>query len=121
MVFVAAAVFVWGPVPGFVLGYLVGNLSVNLHFLLLRWIGGRPLAASASGRRWRWVQRQLEGLERHPVRVVVLLRLVAFMAPALNTLLALTSLRARDHLTGTAIGLLLPIAAACGLFQWIFA
>lgn len=121
MVFVGVAVFAWGPFAGFALGYGCGLLGVNVHFALLRWIGGSPLAADALGKRWKWVQRILDDLERHPIRSVAILRLLAFMSPPLNTGLALTGLKARDHLIGSALGLVLPVAFAAGLFNWLLA
>ncbi len=121
MVFVGVAVFAWGPFAGAALGYGCGLLGVNTHFALLRWIGGSPLAADAPGKRWKWMQRILDDLERHPIRSVAILRLLAFMSPPLNTGLALTGLGARDHLIGSALGLVLPVALAAGVFNWLLA
>jgi len=119
MVFVGVAVWVWGPWLGFAIGYSCGVLGVNLHFLSLRLIGGRPLAANARTKRprWSWVQKALGALEAHPIREVILLRSLMFMSPPLNMALALTGVRGRDHLIGSALGLILPVAAAVGLVE----
>jgi uncharacterized membrane protein YdjX (TVP38/TMEM64 family) len=49
-------------------------------------------------------------LDAHPVRVVALLRVVLIHSPQLNYALALSSLRYRDYLLGSALGLVLPVA-----------
>ncbi|MDF1562324.1 MAG: VTT domain-containing protein [Deltaproteobacteria bacterium] len=120
IVFVGVGVFAWGPWVGIALGYGTGVLGVTAHFSLLRLIGGSPLAAGAPGRRWYWVQRVLDDLEAHPVRSVAILRVIGFMSPPLNTALALTGLKARDHFLGTALGLVFPVIIAAGLFDWLF-
>ncbi|MCB9621848.1 MAG: DedA family protein, partial [Sandaracinus sp.] len=59
--------------------------------------------------------------ERRPVRVVALLRLILWMAPPLNYALAMSAVRFRDYVVGSALGLILPIAAAALFFDWVVA
>jgi hypothetical protein len=55
-------------------------------------------------------RRILSHLDGHPVRTIFLLRLLLWMAPQLNYALALSNVRFRSYLLGTALGLLAPIA-----------
>jgi uncharacterized membrane protein YdjX (TVP38/TMEM64 family) len=112
LVFVAAAVTAWGRAAGGVAAYVGALGSVSASFVVVRAIGGQPLAAVERA----WMKRVLAALERRPVVVVALLRLVLFMAPAANYALALSPVRYRDYLIGSALGLALPIALAATLF-----
>ena len=55
------------------------------------------------------------------IRTVFLLRLFLWLAPALNYALALTHVKYRDYLIGSALGLIVPVAGAALLFDWLFA
>jgi uncharacterized membrane protein YdjX (TVP38/TMEM64 family) len=58
-------------------------------------------------------------LDARPIRTVFALRLVLWLAPALNYALALTRARFRDYAIGSALGLILPVAGAAILFDWL--
>jgi len=115
LVFVAAGILVYGKVVGFGVALLGALVSVTFSFVVVRRIGGTPLA----GVRHRWLQGMLQRLEQHPIRTVFVLRLALWLAPPLNYALALTPLRFRDYLIGSALGLVLPIAATAWLIDWI--
>jgi uncharacterized membrane protein YdjX (TVP38/TMEM64 family) len=108
----AAAVLAWGPGGGFLASFVGALASVTVSFLVVRGVGGTPLVAL----RWAWARRLLGRLEREPLRVVVLLRLTLWMFPPLNYALALSPVRFRDYVLGSALGLLLPLAAFSALF-----
>lgn len=115
LVFVGAALVVWGPLRGAGIAFLGALCSVSCTFLLVRAVGGQPAAAL----RWGWARRALAHLERRPVLTVAALRAVLILSPPLNYALALTPLRFRDHLLGSALGLILPIALACLASSWL--
>jgi uncharacterized membrane protein YdjX (TVP38/TMEM64 family) len=115
-VFVAAAVIAYGRLGGGALGYVGALCSVTVSFWVVRGVGGKPLGAI----RWRFVQRILGHLEAHPVRTVTILRLLLWMAPQLNYALALSHVRYRDYLLGSALGLALPVAGMALLLDRIF-
>jgi len=115
LVFVAAGVLVYGKLLGFAVALLGAVVSVSFSFLVVRRVGGTPLAEVRNA----WLKRLLERLDQHPVRTVFLLRLGLWLAPALNYTLALTKLTFRDYLIGSALGLLLPIAGATLLIDWL--
>jgi uncharacterized membrane protein YdjX (TVP38/TMEM64 family) len=116
MVFVAAAMLAYGRGAGFAAG-LVGSLvSVSTSFWVVRLVGGQPLTEIRSP----LLLRVLRRLEQRPVATVALLRIVLWLTPALNYTLAMSPLRFRDYLFGSALGLLPPLAVAALAFDWLF-
>jgi len=116
LIFVGVAVAGWGPVVGGALGFGAALLSVTTSFVLVRSVGGRALADIDRP----LLKRLLAPLERRPVRTVILLRLVFVLSPPLNYALALSPVRLRDYVVGSAVGLGPPVLAAILLFDWIF-
>ncbi|MCS6912288.1 MAG: VTT domain-containing protein [Myxococcota bacterium] len=104
VVFIVAAVLGYGQCWGGILGYLGALCSVSLGFVVVRAIGGQALAAVQRP----LVRRALAHLGARPVRTVALLRLMFFVAPPLNALLALSGVRYRHYLLGSALGIVLP-------------
>ncbi len=51
-------------------------------------------------------------LDEFPVKTVVVLRLLFFMAPAVNYMLALSSVNFKNFLVGTVVGLAIPLTVA---------
>lgn len=117
VVFIAAGILAWGRVAGFAIGYAGGLCAVTASFAIVRAIGGRPLAEVQRP----LVKRMLAQLEAKPIRTVAMLRTVLPMAAALNYTLALTGIRYRDYLAGTAIGFLVPLTLWTVLFDTLFA
>lgn len=113
MVFYAVAVLAWGPVLGGVIGFVASVIAVIASFAVVRAVGGQPLAKPQRP----WLRRTLGQLERRPIATVVLLRVVFWTSPPLNYALALSSLRSRDHLTGTVIGLAPGVVAMAAFTQ----
>ena len=117
MIFVASGILVYGKFLGFVLGFVASVVSVSVSFWLVRLLGGTPLGNLERP----WLQRGLAHLDTRPIRTVFLLRLFLWLAPALNYALALTHVKYRDYLIGSALGLIVPVAGAALLFDWLFA
>lgn len=112
LIFVAAGVYAFGQTTGLVLGIIGGIVAVCVSFLVMRAVGGRAFTRIDRP----WVRRALRRIDTRPVLTVIVLRLVLIMHPSLNYLLALTSIRFRDYLIGSAIGLVPPIS----LFVFFF-
>jgi len=106
LVFVGAAVVAYGPTGGGVLAFVGALIALSVGFLVVRAIGGKPLAVMRSSR----MHRILSQLDNRPVRTVFVLRLLFWMAPPINYALALSSVPFCSYLLGTALGLLAPIA-----------
>ncbi len=115
LVFVAAGILVYGKVTGFIVVLVGAVTSVCFSFLVVRRIGGTPLKKARNP----WLKRMLAGLERHPLRTVFVLRSLLWMAPPLNYALALTPVRFSHYALGSALGLILPVAGATLLIDWL--
>ena len=116
MVFVLAGILIYGQVVGFGLAWMASVVSVCFSFVVVRRLGGTPLANVEKP----WVKRILGQLNAQPIRTVIVLRLVLWLAPPLNYALALTNVRFRDYLIGSALGLIAPVAGVAILFDWLF-
>jgi uncharacterized membrane protein YdjX (TVP38/TMEM64 family) len=115
LVFVAAAVLAWGRIAGGALAYGGALVAVSFSFAVVRAIGGQPLGEVKQ----KWVRAMLAQLDKRPIRTVALLRLVLWIAPALNYALALSPIRYRDYVIGSAIGLALPVATAAAFLEFL--
>jgi uncharacterized membrane protein YdjX (TVP38/TMEM64 family) len=114
-VFVAAAVAIYGrnfAMPIALLGALV---SVTVSFAVVRTFAGGALADVQRP----VVRRLLSNIDNHPVVTVVLLRLIFQTAPPLNYALPMTTVRWRDHLAGSVLGLPVPVSVMVLFFDWI--
>lgn len=105
VVFVGAATLVYTPWVSVPLAYAGALLSVVVSFGVVRKVGGTALGAIKN----KWVRRALDGLDANPIKTVFVLRLLLWMAPALNYALAMTRIRFKDYLIGSALGLIIPI------------
>jgi uncharacterized membrane protein YdjX (TVP38/TMEM64 family) len=106
VIFVGAAVVAYGRLGGGALSFIGAVAAVSVSFVVVRGVGGKPLAAI----RWPLAGRLLSRLDERPVLTVILLRLFLWMAPQLNYALALSNIRFRSYFVGTAVGLVAPIA-----------
>ena len=114
-VFVGAASVAYGSALGALAAYLGALASVTASFFVVRGIGGQPLGEVKRP----FVKRMLARLDERPVLTVAILRLIFWMAPALNYGLAMSKVRFRDYLLGSALGLALPIPLMAIFFDWI--
>jgi len=115
LVFVGAAVLAYGRFGGGAASFVGALVSLTVTFIVVRAVGGKPLKHI----RRPLMARMLAQLDEKPVRTVALLRLIFWMGPMLNYGLALSSVRYRDYLLGSAIGLMMPIAVAVMVFDWV--
>lgn len=114
-IFLAAAVLTLGRVWGGLATYLAACVSCAATFIAIRLIGGSALRELRSG----LAKRILARLDEHPLRSVVVLRILFQTVPALNYALALSGIRFRHYIIGTLIGLPLPIALYCVFFDYL--
>lgn len=117
LVFVAAAIVAYGQLVGGFAGYLGALVSVSVSFVVVRVVGGQPLADVKRPFLKKWLDR----LDAKPIRSVAVLRLILWMAPPLNYALAMSNLRFREYLIGSAIGLVIPITIVAVLFEFFLA
>lgn len=113
ILFVVAARVVFGPTLGLALGYAGAVVALTVSFFVARHLVAAARATSEPWRpKWRPLRAAFERLESHPVKSIALLRLVLWLAPPLTYALAATKIRARDHLIGCAVGLVVPVIGA---------
>jgi uncharacterized membrane protein YdjX (TVP38/TMEM64 family) len=114
-IFLAAAVLALGEVWGGLATYLAAVVSCTFTFWVIRLVGGDALRQI----RGRWATRLLQRLDAHPVKSMVLLRMLLQTMPALNVALALSGVRFRSYLMAAVVGLPLPIALYCVFFDYL--
>jgi uncharacterized membrane protein YdjX (TVP38/TMEM64 family) len=105
MVFAAAAVVSWGQLLGGLIAWMGALAAGSLSFVVVRAIGSKAPDQISRPR----VERLLQTLERRPIRTVMLIRLLFWLNPGVNSALALSRVRFRDYALGSAAGLALPI------------
>ncbi len=114
-VFLAAAVLALGKTWGGIATYVAASVSCILTFLTIRWIGGDALRQLKN----KTAARLLRQINAHPIKSVLLLRILFQTVPALNYALALSGVKFRDYLIGTLLGLPLPILLYCLFFDYL--
>jgi uncharacterized membrane protein YdjX (TVP38/TMEM64 family) len=114
-VFIAAAVAVYGRNLGLLVALLGILVSVTVSFAVVRASVGQAFADV----QLPFVRRLLSKIDSHPVMTVALLRLAFQAAPPLNCALPMTSVRWRDHLLGSILGLPVPVAVMAWFFDWV--
>jgi uncharacterized membrane protein YdjX (TVP38/TMEM64 family) len=111
LVFVAAGVLAYGPRVGGLVSYGAALVSISVSFGVVRALGGRALGDT----------RVMQKLDLRPVRTIAALRLFLVLSPPLNYALALSRVRFRDYLLGSALGLAPPTALAAIFFDRVLA
>ena len=114
-IFLAAAVLALGRTWGGLATYAAAILSCSATFFTIRLVGGDALR-KLNG---KLATRLLSQLDAHPIRNIVLLRMLFQTVPVLNYALAMSGVRFRDYLIGTLLGLPLPIALYCLFFDYL--
>jgi len=101
MVFIIAGILAFGKVHGAMLALLGGVGSATISMALLRLVGGKLLLEIERP----LVKKLLSKLHDRPIRTVAVMRILLWVSPPLNTALALTGIRHREHFIGTVLGL----------------
>ena len=114
-VFLAAAVLALGRTMGGIATYIAASISCVVTFLTIRFVGGDALRQLNN----KIAVRLLRQLDAHPIKSIVLLRILFQTMPALNYALALSGVKFRNYLLGTLLGLPLPIALYCLFFDYL--
>lgn len=115
LVFVAAAIYLYGRGPGVALGLAGALLAMTVTFVVVRAVGGQPLGTAQRP----FVRRTLQWIDTRPVLTVAALRLVFWLAPPVTYALALTGVRLRHYVLGSLLGLALPLAGFALAFDWL--
>jgi uncharacterized membrane protein YdjX (TVP38/TMEM64 family) len=113
ILFLTAAMFIYPKWDGILIAFAGAVLSVSVSFLVIRLVGGQPLGEI----RHPFFRRLLRHLDHRPIRTVFLLRMALWLAPAVSSVLAMSSVRFRDYVIGSALGLAVPVLAFGMFFE----
>jgi uncharacterized membrane protein YdjX (TVP38/TMEM64 family) len=113
-VFVIAAVAAYGPWFGTFVAYVGMNVASVAVFLFGRLVAGQALTEITHPR----VKALMAQVDRAPIRTAFLARGVFFVLPGMGYALALSSIRLRDFVIGSAIGLAIPSMLTGLLGEW---
>lgn len=114
-IFLAAAVLALGRVNGGIATLVAASISCVVTFLVIRVVGGAALRQLEN----RTIVRILRHLDAHPLRSIVLARILFQTAPPLNYALAMSGIKFRQYLSGTLLGLPLPVFLYCVFFDFL--
>jgi uncharacterized membrane protein YdjX (TVP38/TMEM64 family) len=113
--FVLAAVAAYGPWSGALIAYFGMNVASLATFLFGRAVAGRALVEVTHPR----VKALVAQIEHTPVRSTAFARGVLFVLPGIGYALALSPVRVRDYVLGSAIGLVVPTLLAAVGGAWL--
>ena len=105
LVFILASLLAYGKVMGTVVALLGSLAALSVNFWVVRLVGGKAAATAPTGR----AARLLAGLSSRPIGTVFVLRCLMMLSPPVNYALALSSIRYRDYMAGSLLGLIAPI------------
>jgi uncharacterized membrane protein YdjX (TVP38/TMEM64 family) len=111
LLFIVAGILAYGRFWGAGLGWIGALASVSLTFAVARGVGGSPLAEIENPR----IRKILARLDSHPISTVLVLRLFLTTSPPVNYSLALSGVRYRHYLLGSAVGLV-PVIVLASVF-----
>ncbi len=103
--FIILAYLVYGYQLGFLAAYFGATVAVTCHFAFVRTIGGQALTEIKQP----LVKRIMANFDTKPLQTVVVLRVLFFISPPINYLLAFSNVRLNHFVLGTLIGGILPV------------
>ena len=117
VLFILAGGLIFGTGTGFFITLAATNIAIAASFVVIRLLGG-DLSTHVTN---TYLHRLSAGLSSHPLKSVVVLRMLFSTAPGLNFILAISSLSYRQHFLGTFIGLIAPVALFVYSADWLLA
>ena len=105
LVFIFLATLLYGPINGIIVSYIASLIGVTINFYVVRTIGGQALKEIKNP----FIKKMLDKIDEKPVLTIFLLRLVMWMAPLLNTMLALSKIKQSKYHMGNIVGLVIPV------------
>lgn len=103
--FIILAYLVYGYGLGFAAAYTGAVLAVIVHFLFVRTLGGEALTEIKQP----LVKKIMANFDTKPLRTVIILRVLFFISPPINYVLALSNVKLHHFIIGTMIGGILPL------------
>ncbi len=112
--FIIVGLLVYGYALGLPVVYFGGLLSVVIHFLFIRSIGGKPLGEI----QMPVIKKVMKRIDQNPVKTVALVRIFLFISPPANYTLALSNVTLANYVVGTMIGMIFPMTLLCALLYF---
>ncbi|MBV1878970.1 MAG: VTT domain-containing protein [Pseudomonadales bacterium] len=109
LIFLAAAVLTLGKIQGGIITYVAAVSSCLVTYAIVGLVGHNTLRAVQNPIALKIFSR----IDQAPISSIIMLRIIFQTAPILNYTLALSGLKFRHYLTGTLIGLPIPIFFYC--------
>jgi len=100
-VLLAMCFLIYSGLPGFVIGIAAAFAIFTSHFFFARVVGGNALEHI----KHPYFIKKLNSLDEQPLKSIILIRLVFFMAPLINFALGLSSIRYKDFIIGSLLGI----------------
>ena len=105
LIFIFFATLLYGPVNGMIISYIASFIGVTINFYVVRLIGGQALKEIKNP----FIKKMLDKIDERPILTIFLVRLVMWMAPLLNTVLALSKIKPSQYHLGNLVGITLPV------------
>ena len=116
MLFLAASVYAWGPIVGGLLASIGSVAAVSLNFFVIRQMAGTPIAEL----KYNWMKKVIKHLDTHPILTIAILRIPFLSSPQLSVVMAMSNVRARDHMLGSALGMMPMMFLWAQFFPYVF-
>ena len=113
-VFVAGAALAYGWFLCALASIVASFIGVVVSFVLVRKVGGQPLAQVEKP----LLKRMLDRLEKHPVQTIVKIRFFLWALPVVNYTLAMSNVKLKDYVIGSGLGLIAPMFYLSVFFDW---
>ena len=117
LVFLFAALLAWGPLHGAGVAMVGAVVALSVNFAVIRAVGGDAGASVEA----RWARWALDRVEDRPLLATAMLRATTVLAPPVTAALALSSIRYREYLLGSVVGLVVPIVGYALSFECLVA
>ena len=101
LLFLIIGFMLYGPYKGFLIVYVGSLIAVIAHFVFARSLAGEALGEIKQP----FIRKQMEKLKTKPIITSVILRLIFYVSPPVNYAFALSPIRTKDFIIGSAISL----------------
>lgn len=116
VVFLAGAVLTLGKIHGAFITYVAAVTSAAISYFLIGRLSKNMIRELDNP----FAKRILARIDERPLKSNIILRLIFQTSPALNYALSMCRLKFSDYILGIIIGLPVPIAIYCILFDFLF-
>ena len=114
VVFVAGAALAYGWFWSALASIVASSIGVVVSFVVVRKVGGQPLREV----KLPFLRRLLGRLDRQPILSIIVVRFFLWALPLVNYTLAMSSVKYKDYVVGSILGLIAPMFYLSAFFDW---